>query len=206
VLQVALGKRDKILVFGDDYDTPDGTCIRDYVHVSDLADAHLLALTALDERSRTYNLGNGSGFSVKEVIKAARRITGHPIPVTVVPRRRGDVARLVADSTKIQRELGWKPRLPELDRIIDSAWRWPQKFPAGYPRTTSRDPWRPSLRSAPGATRDQLAHAQLDAPQASRVERRGVRASPVGEVRLRPRSRCSARRLVSAPRGQRPRR
>jgi UDP-glucose 4-epimerase len=134
VLQVALGKRDRILVFGDDYDTPDGTCIRDYVHVSDLAEAHLLALTALGERSRIYNLGNGSGFSVKEVIEAARRITGHPIPATVVPRRRGDVARLVADSTKIQRELGWKPRVPELDRIIDSAWRWHQRFPAGYPR------------------------------------------------------------------------
>jgi UDP-glucose 4-epimerase len=135
VLQVALGKRDKILVFGDDYDTPDGTCIRDYVHVSDLADAHLLALAAVDERSRTYNLGNGSGFSVNQVIEAVRRITGHPIPVTVVPRRRGDVARLVADSTRIQRELGWKPRLPELDRIIESAWRWHQRFPAGYPRT-----------------------------------------------------------------------
>jgi UDP-glucose 4-epimerase len=134
VLQVALGKRDRILVFGDDYDTPDGTCIRDYVHVGDLADAHLLALAALDEGSRTYNLGNGSGFSVNEVIEAARRITGHPIPVTVVARRPGDVARLVADSTKIQRELGWRPRLPELDRIIDSAWRWHQKFPAGYPR------------------------------------------------------------------------
>lgn len=138
VLGVALGQRDRILVFGDDYDTPDGTCVRDYVHVSDLADAHLLALaalTGLDARSRIYNLGNGSGFSVKEVIEAARRITGHPIPATVVPRRPGDVARLVADSTKIQRELGWKPRVPELDRIIDSAWRWHRRFPAGYPRT-----------------------------------------------------------------------
>jgi UDP-glucose 4-epimerase len=134
VLQVALGKRDRILVFGDDYDTPDGTCIRDYVHVGDLAEAHLLALAALDGGSRIYNLGNGSGFSVQEVIDAARRITGHPIPATVVPRRRGDVARLVADSTKIQRELGWRPRVPELDRIIESAWRWHQKFPAGYPR------------------------------------------------------------------------
>jgi UDP-glucose 4-epimerase len=134
VLQVALGKRDEILVFGDDYDTPDGTCIRDYVHVSDLADAHLRALAALDGGSRIYNLGNGSGFSVKEVIEAARRITGHPIPATVVPRRPGDVARLVADSTKIQQDLGWKSRVPELDRIIESAWRWHQKFPAGYPR------------------------------------------------------------------------
>jgi UDP-glucose 4-epimerase len=136
VLQVALGKRERILVFGDDYDTPDGTCIRDYVHVSDLANAHLLALMALDEQSRIYNLGNGSGFSVMEVIEAARRITGHPIPASIVPRRRGDVARLVADSTRIQRELGWKPRVPELDRIIESAWRWHQKFPAGYPRTS----------------------------------------------------------------------
>jgi UDP-glucose 4-epimerase len=133
VLQVAAGRREKISVFGRDWDTPDGTCIRDYIHVSDLAEAHALALGALDRGSRVYNLGNGQGFSVLEVIEAARKITGHPIPAEFVPRRDGDVARLVADSAKIRRELGWTPRIPELDRIIDSAWRWHRRNPNGYP-------------------------------------------------------------------------
>jgi UDP-glucose 4-epimerase len=133
VLQVASGRREKISVFGRDWDTPDGTCIRDYIHVSDLAEAHVLALGALDRGSRVYNLGNGQGFSVLEVIEAARKITGHAIPVEFVPRRDGDVARLVADSAKIRRELGWTPRIPELDRIIDSAWRWHRRNPNGYP-------------------------------------------------------------------------
>ncbi|HLY73193.1 MAG TPA: UDP-glucose 4-epimerase GalE [Planctomycetota bacterium] len=132
VLQVALGRRDRISIYGQDYDTPDGTCIRDYIHVSDLASAHVLALEALDRGSRFYNLGNGRGFSVLEVIEAARKITGHPIPVVMAPRRGGDVARLVADSTRIRRELGWTPRIPELDRIIESAWRWIGRHPRGY--------------------------------------------------------------------------
>ena len=132
VLQVALGRREKISIFGRDYDTPDGTCIRDYIHVGDLAEAHVLALGALDRGSQVYNLGNGQGFSVLEVIEAARKITGHPIPVEFAPRREGDVARLVADSTRIRRELGWTPRTPELHRIIESAWRWHQRHPKGY--------------------------------------------------------------------------
>lgn len=132
VLQVALGQRDRIAIFGNDYDTPDGTCIRDYIHVSDLAEAHVLALGVPGEDCRTYNLGNGSGFSVLEVIECARKITGHPIPVEVAPRREGDVARLVADSTRIRKDLGWTPRFPELSRIIESAWRWHRRHPQGY--------------------------------------------------------------------------
>jgi UDP-glucose 4-epimerase len=134
VLHVALGRRPNVSIFGSDYDTPDGTCIRDYIHVSDLADAHVLALQHLDRGSRTYNLGNGTGFSVLEVIEVARKITGHPIPTVLAPRREGDVARLVADSAKIKRELGWSPRIPELERIVDSAWRWLQRHPRGYGR------------------------------------------------------------------------
>jgi len=134
VLQVALGHREHVSIFGGDYDTPDGTCVRDYIHVSDLADAHVLALEHLDRGSRTYNLGNGKGFSVLEVIEVARKITGHPIPTVTAPRREGDVARLVADSAKIKRELGWSPRIPELERIVDSAWRWLQRHPRGYGR------------------------------------------------------------------------
>ena len=132
VLQVAQGRRDRISIYGDDYDTPDGTCIRDYIHVTDLAQAHLLALEALDRGSRIYNLGNGSGFSVLEVIETARKITGKPIPAVTVPRRAGDLPRLVADSTRIRSELGWRPEVPELSRIIESAWRWHLKHPDGY--------------------------------------------------------------------------
>jgi UDP-glucose 4-epimerase len=132
VLQVALGRRDRISIYGHDYDTPDGTCIRDYIHVSDLAAAHVLALEALDRGSRFYNLGNGQGFSVLEVIEAARKITGHPIPAVRAPRRAGDVARLVADSTRIRKELGWTPRIPELHRMIESAWKWLRRHPQGY--------------------------------------------------------------------------
>ena len=132
VLQVALGQREKIVVFGDDYPTPDGTCIRDYIHVLDLAQAHILALRALDGGSRVYNLGNGRGFSVMEVIEAARRVTGHPIPAEVGPRRPGDPAALIASSEKISRELGWEPRFPELEQIIETAWAWHKKHPQGY--------------------------------------------------------------------------
>jgi UDP-glucose 4-epimerase len=135
VLQVALGQRESVTIFGDDYDTPDGTCVRDYVHVSDLARAHVLALRALDGGSRTYNLGNGRGFSVREVIETARAVTGHPIPAVVGPRRPGDPAVLVAGSERIRRELGWEPRYPELRGIIESAWAWHRAHPRGYADT-----------------------------------------------------------------------
>jgi UDP-glucose 4-epimerase len=128
VLDVALGRRSQIKIYGEDYPTPDGTCIRDYIHVEDLANAHLLALEALaDGRQRVYNLGNGSGFSVRGVIEAARRVTGHPVPAEVVARRPGDPAILIASSEKIGRELGWKPRHTNIDGIIASAWVWQQK-------------------------------------------------------------------------------
>ncbi|MCB0195803.1 MAG: UDP-glucose 4-epimerase GalE [Anaerolineae bacterium] len=132
VLQVALGQREKIKIFGDDYSTPDGTCVRDYIHVLDLAQAHILALRALDQSSRLYNLGNGQGFSVKEVIDTAREITGHPIPAEMVARRPGDPAVLIAGSDKIRRELGWQPQHPNLRDIIESAWRWHKSHPHGY--------------------------------------------------------------------------
>ena len=128
VLDVALGRRQSIRIYGDDYPTPDGTCVRDYIHVSDLADAHLLALAALETQDRLiYNLGNGTGFSVREVIESARRVTGHPIPAEVHPRRPGDTAVLVASSAKAIRELGWKPHYTQLDDIIRTAWIWHQK-------------------------------------------------------------------------------
>ncbi len=128
VLDVALGRRPSIRIYGDDYPTPDGTCIRDYIHVSDLADAHLLALQALEAHDRLiYNLGNGQGFSVREVIESARRVTGHPIPAEAHPRRAGDPAVLVASSEKAMHELGWKPRYVQLDEIVRTAWLWHQK-------------------------------------------------------------------------------
>ena len=128
ILDVALGRREKIKIFGQDYPTKDGTCVRDYIHVSDLADAHLLALNALETRDRLiYNIGNGQGFTVREVIESARRVTAHAIPVEECPRRPGDPAVLVASSEKIQRELGWRPKFAELDAIMASAWEWHQK-------------------------------------------------------------------------------
>ena len=132
VLDVALGRRASIKVFGDDYPTPDGTCIRDYIHVSDLADAHLLALDALETASASngrliFNLGNGQGFSVREVIESARRVTGHPIPAEIHPRRPGDPAVLIASSEKAIRELGWKPKYTQLDEIVRTAWIWHRK-------------------------------------------------------------------------------
>jgi UDP-glucose 4-epimerase len=133
VLQVAQGRRAGITVFGDDYATADGTCVRDYIHVSDLAQAHMLALEAADHGNRVYNLGNGAGFSVLEVIEAARTITGRPIPVVPGPRRSGDVATLVAASDRIRRELDWKPQFASLHSIVASAWAWHQRFPQGYP-------------------------------------------------------------------------
>jgi len=128
ILDVALGRREKIKIFGQDYPTKDGTCVRDYIHVRDLADAHLLALAALDEKSRViYNIGNGQGFTVREVIDSVRRVTGRPIAVEECPRREGDPAVLVASSEKIKRELGWRPQFADLDTIIASAWEWHQK-------------------------------------------------------------------------------
>lgn len=128
VLDVALGRRASIRIYGDDYPTPDGTCIRDYIHVSDLADAHLLALEALERQDRLiFNLGNGQGFSVREVIESARRVTGHPIPAEVHPRRAGDPAVLVASSEKAISELGWKPHYTQLDDILRTAWLWHRK-------------------------------------------------------------------------------
>jgi len=132
VLGCALGRRAEVEIFGDDYPTPDGTCVRDYIHVIDLADAHILALESLEGESRTYNLGNGRGFSVLEVIESARRVTGRPVPVRVAPRRPGDPAVLVADSSRARRELGWKPAHFELDTIIESAWKWHLAHPDGY--------------------------------------------------------------------------
>ncbi len=133
VLGVALGKMESININGADYPTPDGTCIRDYIHIADLVSAHLLALEALGERDRlVYNIGNGNGYSVREVIETARRVTGCPIPIVEFPRRPGDPARLVASSDKIRRELGWQPRHPDLGDILQSAWDWHRSHPNGY--------------------------------------------------------------------------
>jgi UDP-glucose 4-epimerase len=133
VLNVALGQADSAHIYGTDYPTPDGTCIRDYIHIADLVSAHLLALSALDQRDRmAYNLGNGKGYSVKEVIETARKVTGKKIPAVEHPRREGDSARLVASSDKIRRELGWTPQHPGLQDIIQSAWEWHQSHPNGY--------------------------------------------------------------------------
>jgi UDP-glucose 4-epimerase len=128
VLDVALGRRKSIKVFGEDYPTRDGTCIRDYIHVRDLADAHLLALAALEKRDRMiYNIGNGQGFTVREVIESVRRVTGKAIAVEECARRAGDPAVLVASSEKIKQELGWRPKFAELDTIVASAWEWQQR-------------------------------------------------------------------------------
>jgi UDP-glucose 4-epimerase len=132
VLKVALGQREHIEIYGTDYPTSDGTCVRDYIHVIDLAQAHILALQALEEGSRIYNLGNGRGFSVREVIEIARQVTGHPIPAIKGPRRPGDPAVLIASSTEISRQLGWQPRYPDLRAIVSSAWDWHRRHPHGY--------------------------------------------------------------------------
>jgi len=133
VLSVAIGQREAIEIYGADYETPDGTCIRDYVHVLDLARAHILALEALvDGESRAYNLGSGSGYSVREVIEAARKVTGHAIPTIEAPRRPGDLPVLVADSEKIGRELGWETDYNNLETIIRTAWNWHRRHPNGY--------------------------------------------------------------------------
>jgi UDP-glucose 4-epimerase len=127
ILDVALGRRKSIKIFGQDYPTVDGTCIRDYIHVQDLAEAHLLALEALETREQMiYNIGNGQGFSVRQVVESARRVTGHAIPVEELPRRPGDPAVLIASSAKIEAELGWKAKYQDLDDIVRSAWEWQQ--------------------------------------------------------------------------------
>lgn len=134
VLQVPNGKRESVSIYGTDYDTPDGTCIRDYIHVTDLAEAHILAVEYLANggESDIFNLGNGVGYSVREVIETARNVTGHPIPATEVPRRAGDPARLVASGEKAKRVLGWEPKIKQLDEIIASAWKWHSTHPEGY--------------------------------------------------------------------------
>ena len=134
ILQVPNGQRDSIAVFGDDYPTRDGTCVRDYIHVTDLAQAHILALDYLlrGGGNEVFNLGNGVGFTVSEVVEAARRVTGHPIPVEISPRRAGDPAQLVASSEKARAVLGWKPELDCLDTIISTAWAWHKRHPNGY--------------------------------------------------------------------------
>jgi len=140
ILQVALGRAEHVNIFGTDYPTPDGTCIRDYIHVSDLARAHLLALEALaPEKSSPliYNLGNGQGFSVREVVEVARKVTGHQVPAIESPRRAGDPAVLIASSEKIRRDLGWQPRFPNLETIVESAWQWHRVHPDGYPESLS---------------------------------------------------------------------
>jgi UDP-glucose 4-epimerase len=130
VLKVALGEKPNVEIFGTDYETPDGTCIRDYIHILDLARAHILALSSA--KSDFYNLGTGGGASVREVIDSCRKVTGRKIDVVEKPRRPGDPPRLIASSEKIKRELGWKPQFQSLDAIIESAWKWHQKFPRGY--------------------------------------------------------------------------
>ena len=134
ILQVPNGQRDSVAVFGDDYPTRDGTCVRDYIHVTDLAQAHILALDYLlrGGENEVFNLGNGVGFTVSEVVEAARRVTGHPIPVEISPRRAGDPAQLVASSEKARAVLGWRPELDCLDTIISTAWAWHKRHPNGY--------------------------------------------------------------------------
>lgn len=134
VLQVALGQREKIMIFGDDYNTDDGTCIRDYIHVKDLIQAHVIALNFLrdDGPSDVFNLGNGSGFSVKQVIDTVEKVTGKDIQREIAPRRGGDPAMLVASSEKAKMILGWKPKYADLESIIETAWKWHQKHPEGY--------------------------------------------------------------------------
>lgn len=132
ILQVAMGKRVNIKIFGTDYDTHDGTCIRDYVHISDLGRAHVLALEPLGQRSRNFNLASNDGFTVREVIEAARKVTGHAIPAVEEPRRAGDPPVMIGDSRRAREELGWAPRYPSIESIIQSAWDWHTRFPQGY--------------------------------------------------------------------------
>ena len=134
ILQVPNGQREAISIFGDDYDTKDGTCVRDYIHVTDLAQAHILAVDYLMKggKSDIFNLGNGVGFTVREVVETARKVTGDPIKAVISPRRAGDPARLIASSEKAKRVLGWKPEHADLEEIIATAWNWHRNHPHGY--------------------------------------------------------------------------
>lgn len=134
ILQVPLGKRESISIFGNDYDTCDGTCVRDYIHVTDLAEAHIMSIDRLrgGAASTVYNLGNGEGFSVKEMVEAARRVTKHPIPEVFCPRRAGDPSTLIASGKKAEEELNWKPKFKRVDEIIESAWEWHKNNPEGF--------------------------------------------------------------------------
>ena len=134
ILQVPGGQREKVSMFGDDYPTRDGTCVRDYIHVTDLAQAHILALDYLlaGGENNVFNLGNGVGFTNKEVVEVARSVTGHPIPAEVAPRRAGDPAQLVASSEKAKAVLGWKPKYDDLNTIVATAWKWHQSHPNGF--------------------------------------------------------------------------
>jgi UDP-glucose 4-epimerase len=133
VLDAAMGKRTHVEIFGTDYDTPDGTCVRDYIHVCDLADAHVRVLDKLARESCRYNLGNGKGYSVKEVIEMARKVTGEKIDVRLGQRRPGDPPTLVASSDRIRKELGWQPRFADLESIVRTAWEWRRRHHNGYP-------------------------------------------------------------------------
>jgi UDP-glucose 4-epimerase len=128
---VALGKKEQVEIYGTDYMTPDGTCVRDYIHIIDLANAHMLALQS--HQSVSYNLGSGDGYTVKQVVETCRKVTGHPIPAVERPRRPGDPPKLVASSKKIAAELGWKPKFAKLQDIVASAWAWHKAHPNGYP-------------------------------------------------------------------------
>jgi UDP-glucose 4-epimerase len=138
ILEVAEGKRPALPLFGDDYPTPDGTCVRDYVHIADLAQAHILALDYAAQRSGRFNLGNGKGYSNREVIAAVQRVTGIEIPIDQQPRRAGDPPALVAAAELARSELGWRPRFADLDAIVESAWRWRRLHPDGYAGRTER--------------------------------------------------------------------
>jgi UDP-glucose 4-epimerase len=134
VIQAAMGKYSEIKIYGTDYPTPDGTCIRDYIHIDDLCRAHLLALDKLkSEKELIYNLGNGNGYSVRQVIETVCRVSGRNFKVVETGRREGDSAVLVSDASKAKKELGWKPELQELEKIVETAWEWHNKFPEGYP-------------------------------------------------------------------------
>jgi UDP-glucose 4-epimerase len=133
-IQAAMGKRSEIKIYGTDYETPDGTCIRDYIHVDDLCKAHLLALNKLDgEYELVYNLGNGRGYSVGEVIDTVKRVSGKDFPVVGADRRPGDAPVLTSDATKAKNELGWEPEMPELEKMVATAWQWHKEHPDGYP-------------------------------------------------------------------------
>jgi len=133
-IQAAMGKRSEVKIYGTDYETPDGTCIRDYIHVEDLCRAHLLALNKLnDEHELVYNLGNGKGYSVREVIDTVRKVSGRDFKVVAADRRPGDAAVLTSDATKAKNELGWEPEIPELEEMVSTAWQWHNEYPDGYP-------------------------------------------------------------------------